>query len=75
MEAFYPNPDPLYYGDYSESGVDRTLLREMLRLTPFERLIKMDQHARHTLELLEYGRKHREATARRSREASSQASS
>lgn len=63
MATVFPNPDPLYYGDYSESGVDLSLLRENLKLTPLERLIRMEQHARNIQVLLEYGRKHREAHA------------
>jgi hypothetical protein len=67
MAAVFPNPDRLYYGDYSESGVDLSLLRENLKLTPLERLIRMEEHARNTKLLLEYGRKHREANAAKGR--------
>jgi hypothetical protein len=54
---------PLYYGEYDEAGVDLSLLRYMLQLSPLERLVRMEQHARDTLILLEYGRQNREAEA------------
>ena len=63
MPSVFPNPDPLYYGDYSENGVDLSILRDNLKLTPLERLIRMERHARDIQVLLEYGRKHREAHA------------
>jgi hypothetical protein len=53
--------DKLWYGEYDENGVDLSLLRLTLSLTPSERLKLMDKHARDTLKLLEYGRRHREA--------------
>jgi hypothetical protein len=71
MAASFPNLDPLYYGDHAKSGVDRSLLREMLKLTPLERLTKIHRHAQDTLKLLEYGRKHRKAAATRDRGPSS----
>ena len=52
-----------YYGEYDENGVDVSLLRYMLTLSPLERLRLMDEHAQHTLILYEYGRRHREAQA------------
>ena len=61
--------DPVRYplgpfcGEYNEDGVDLSLLRHMLSLSPLERLQVMEQHARDTLILYEYGRKHREAEA------------
>jgi hypothetical protein len=54
---------PLYYGEYDEAGVDLSLLRYMLRLSPLERLVLMEQHARDTRLLYEYGQRHREAQA------------
>src|SRR2546427_7547880 len=51
-------------GAYDASGVDLTLLRWMIGLSPRERLVVMEQHARDTERLLEYGRRHREAKAR-----------
>jgi hypothetical protein len=50
-----------YFGEYNEAGVDLSLLRYMLSLSPLERLVRMEQHARDTLTLYEYGRKHRAA--------------
>jgi hypothetical protein len=49
------------YGDHDGAGVDLSLLRCMLQLTPVERLRRMEQHAQDTLLLYEYGRRHREA--------------
>jgi len=49
-----------YYGEYDENGVDVSLIRYMLGRTPLERLILMEQHARDTQVLFEYGRRHRE---------------
>jgi hypothetical protein len=63
-------PEPLskeYYGEYDENGVDLSLIRYMLTLSPLERLRAMDKHARDTLLLLDYGRKHREAQAGKDR--------
>jgi hypothetical protein len=51
------------YGEYDENGVDLSLLRYLLQLSPLERLRRMEQHARDTLILYEYGRRHREAAA------------
>jgi hypothetical protein len=56
-------PHALDYGEYDESGVDLSLLRYMLALSPLERLQRMEAHARDTQILLEYGRRHREAKA------------
>ena len=53
----------LDYGDYDDSGVDLSLLRYMLGLSPLERLTRMEEHARDTLVLYEYGRQHRQAKA------------
>ena len=53
----------LIYGDYDDNGVDLSLLRHMLGLSPLERLILMEQQARETRILHEYGRRHREAQA------------
>jgi hypothetical protein len=50
-------------GEYDEAGVDLSLLRYMLELSPLERLTRMEQHARDTQVLYEYGRRHREAQA------------
>lgn len=53
-------PQSDYYGEYDSNGVDLSLIRYMLRKTPLERLILMEQHARDTQVLFEYGRRHRE---------------
>jgi hypothetical protein len=49
------------YGEQDENGVDLSLLRYMLRLSPLERLRVMERHARDTQLLNEYGRRAREA--------------
>lgn len=49
------------YGEYDENGVDLSLLRYMLSLSPFQRLEVMEKCARDTGILYECGRKHREA--------------
>lgn len=54
----YFGPD--YYGERDENGVDLSLIRENLKLTPVERLRKGDAARRQTLRLMAYGRKHRE---------------
>ncbi len=54
-------PGADYYGEQSESGVDVSLLRYLLSLSPLERLVVMERHARDTLQLMEYGRRAREA--------------
>jgi hypothetical protein len=41
------------------SGVDLTLIRTLLGLTPLERLKRMERAARDTRKLNEYGRRHR----------------
>ncbi len=55
--------DPLYYGEQDENGVDLSLIRENLKLTPEERLLRADRARRQALELLEYGRRQRELDA------------
>lgn len=67
LPSSQPGPgSPLagWYGEYDEAGVDLSLLRWMLQLTPYERLVHMERHARDTLLLYEYGLRHREAEAR-----------
>jgi hypothetical protein len=51
--AFRPFPEQ------DENGVDLSLIRENLRLTPTERVRKADRARISALRLLEYGRKHR----------------
>ena len=55
------------FGEHDEAGVDLSLLRYMLRLSPLERLRVMEKHARDMATLHEYGRKHREAQPRSNR--------
>jgi hypothetical protein len=52
------------FPEHDEAGVDLSLLRSILRLTPVERLKRMEEAARDTKALNEYGRRHREARAR-----------
>jgi hypothetical protein len=54
----YFGPD--YYGEQDENGVDLSLIRENLKLSPTERARRGDQARRGTLRLMEYGRRHRE---------------
>jgi hypothetical protein len=54
-------PEVLDYGEQDENGVDLSLLRYLLQLSPLERLRLMEQKARETKILNEYGRRHREA--------------
>jgi hypothetical protein len=60
-------PDQWFYQNQSPSGVDVSLLRQMRRLTPLQRLVRMEQHALEIQTLLEYGRKHRKAKAAKNR--------
>ncbi len=57
-----PQPDPLDYGEQDENGIELSLIRENLRLTPLERIRKADAARRQALRLLEHGRRHREHT-------------
>lgn len=70
VEVFLISPAgvPSTYGDCDENGVDLSLIRENLRLTPLERVRKADRARRQTLALLQYGRQHRENTARQESE-------
>ena len=56
-----------WYGEQDSSGVDLSLIREILKLSPTERARRADQSRRDALELLEYGRQHREKRARADR--------
>ncbi|HEV3258307.1 MAG TPA: hypothetical protein VG013_15615 [Gemmataceae bacterium] len=48
------------YGEQDENGVDLSLLRYMLGLSPLERLQAMERHARDTALLYEWGQRRRE---------------
>ena len=56
-----------YYGEQDENGIDLSLIRENLKLTPLERIRRGDLARRQTLRLLEYGRRHRENSIRKHR--------
>ena len=53
--------DPLWYGEQDENGVDLSLIRSNLELTPEQRLLKGDHCRRGALELRKYGELHRAA--------------
>jgi hypothetical protein len=57
----------LNYGDQDENGIDLSLIRSNLQLTPEQRLRLGDQARRQALQLQEYGRLHREKSARANR--------
>ena len=46
--------DPLWYGEQDENGVDLSLIRENLKLSPEERLLRGDQARRSAQELMQY---------------------
>ncbi len=54
-------------GIYDESGVDLSLIRFVLSLSPLERLKYMERRARETRILNEYARQHRQAGDRADR--------
>lgn len=53
----------LDYGEQDENGIDLSLIRSNLKLTPWERICRGDAARRQALMLQEYGRRHREKTA------------
>jgi hypothetical protein len=57
-----PSGSPTF-GEYDQAGVDLSLLRYTLGLSPIERLLLMERCARDTLALRDYGRRYREAKA------------
>jgi hypothetical protein len=57
------------YGEQDENGVDLSLIREALQLTPLERIRKAAEGCRGALILMEYGRLQREKSARESHRA------
>lgn len=59
--------DPKWYGEQDENGVDLSLIRSNLKLTPKERLLRADQGWRDALELLEYARRHAQKQAAKNR--------
>lgn len=52
-----------FQGDYDDRGVDLSLIRLTLALSPLERLRQMERNAHQTRVLNEYGRRHRQARA------------
>jgi hypothetical protein len=56
-------PGALDYGEQDENGIDLSLIRSNLKLTPWERVCRGDDARRQALMLREYGRRHREKTA------------
>lgn len=55
--------DPRWYGEQDENGVDLSLIREALKLTPTQRIRRSDKARRDLLRLNEYGRRHRQERA------------
>jgi len=58
--------DPHWYGEQDENGVDLSLIRENLKLTPTERVRRGDAARLDALRLMEYGRRHSEKRDRKS---------
>ena len=50
---------PNWYGEQDENGVDLSLIRENLKLSPKERIRKADLARRQAQKLQEYGRRQR----------------
>jgi hypothetical protein len=61
--AGQPAHDPNGYGEQDENGVDLSLIRELLKLTPLERLRRGDKARRDALRLRDHGRRIREERA------------
>ena len=55
------------YGEQDENGVDLSLIRTCLKMTPEERLLNGDAARQSALILREYGRQHREKLAEANR--------
>jgi hypothetical protein len=64
MSKPVPRPIDLDYGEQDENGVDLTLIRYMLSLTPIQRLRMNDEAAQSALRLMEIGRQNREKQTR-----------
>ncbi len=50
---------PTWYGDQDENGVDLSLIRELLKLTPIERLRRMDKATSDAIRLRQHGKESR----------------
>ena len=66
-EHSQPTRSQLDYGEQDENGIDLSLIRENLRLTPLERIRKAEQVMDEVLRLQEYGRRHFENKIRADR--------
>ncbi len=62
-----PPPSPGWTAEYDENGVDLTLLRANLKLTPEERIRRADVMRRQALQLRAIGEEHRKNALRRDR--------
>ena len=51
---------PLDYGEQHENGVDLSLIRRNLRLSPMERLRRAEKRSRELIRLRQYARRERE---------------
>lgn len=58
---------PHCYGEQDENGIDLSLIRENLKLSPLERARLADDMRRQAEALLEAGRRHREKSIREDR--------
>jgi hypothetical protein len=56
-----------WYGKQDENGVDLSLIRENLKLTPSERLLRGDRARRSALRLLEHARRQQQTDSRTKR--------
>jgi hypothetical protein len=56
-----PIQSPVGYGDQDENGVDLSLIRDLLKLTPRQRVLRMSDACRNAYRLYQYGRRNREA--------------
>ena len=50
-----------WYGEQDENGIDLSLIRENLKLTPLQRIRKGADGTFQAKQLMEYGRRHRES--------------
>ena len=51
---------PHDYGEQDDNGIDVSLIRDNLKLSPLERIRRGDAARRQALWLMEHGRRHRE---------------
>jgi len=64
---------PNWYGEQDENGIDLSLIRENLKLTPLERIRKAEAALDDVLKLREYGHRHFENKVRANSEAADRA--